>query len=216
MLTRLIASADHFWRLSMTRDDELDAALILCGQVDVPNDWGRYCFQTTYLNASYPEYRAIGPAQRLIWVLRNPLSVIYSMVYNWRRWALNELYEDCGMTLSPAGRLRRFKIPWPFGPSPIEKACLSYAAKTAQIKLIRDLVPRNQLMVLDYDELVMAPGEWLPRIFDFIREPYNAEHEAGVRVDSIKKAQRLSASARDLVNRHAMPVYEECLRFVSR
>src|SRR5262245_36458151 len=71
MLTRLIAGTRGFRPLHLTHDDELDAALALGGYIDLPPGV-RYCFQTTYLNERYPEYHTLGPAQRLIWVLRNP------------------------------------------------------------------------------------------------------------------------------------------------
>ena len=48
MLTRIVSGARAFQRLALTVDDELDAALILAGKVNVPAD-RRYCFQTTYL-----------------------------------------------------------------------------------------------------------------------------------------------------------------------
>lgn len=92
MLTRVIARSRAFRGLALTHDDELDAAITLAGYLELPRD-KRYCFQTTYLNERYPEYRAMGAGQKLIWVLRNPASVVYSMVYNWKRFALNELYE---------------------------------------------------------------------------------------------------------------------------
>ena len=88
MLTRLIAGAPGFTRLALTADDELDAALALAGLIDLPVG-SRYCFQTTYLNECYADYRMLGPGQRLIWVLRNPYSVVYSMLYNWGRFALD-------------------------------------------------------------------------------------------------------------------------------
>ena len=60
MLTRVIAGSRGFQRFRLTHDDELDAALILAGYVNVPGD-RRYCFQTTYLNERYSEYACHGP-----------------------------------------------------------------------------------------------------------------------------------------------------------
>lgn len=210
MLTRIIAQSANFRGLALTDDDELDSALALCGEVDLPNRT-RYCFQTTYLNERYLEYAMMGPDHRLIWVLRNPRSVVYSMAYNWRRSALNELYRTCGRTLANNERLRNVHWPWPWGPSRIEKACLSYSAKTAQIKAIRDVVAPHQVFVLDYDDLVNTPQEWLPRLFEFIGEPYDPGYARSMRTSSLRKAERLSATASRLVADTAEPVYRNCL-----
>ena len=210
MLTRIIARSAGFRGLALTDDTELDAALALCGEVDLPIGL-RYCFQTTYLNERYSEYCKMGSDHRLIWVLRNPQSVIYSMIHNWRRFALNELYEGCGRTLAITARLRNVGWPWPWGPSRIEKACLSYCAKTGQIKAIREMVPPHQIFVLDYDDLVKTPQEWLPRIFAFIGAPYDPGYADSVRTSSLRKAERLSAAANRLIAEHAEPVYRGCL-----
>lgn len=214
MLTRIIAQSAGFRGLALTDDDELDAALALCGEVDLPLR-ARYCFQTTYLNERFPEYRIIGPDHRLIWVLRNPHSVVYSMVYNWRRFALNELYEGCGLTLAMTERLRNIRWPWPWGPSRIEKACLSYSAKTTQINAITQLVPPHQILVVDYDDLLQAPQEWLPRIFAFIGESYDPGYALSVCSSSLQKANLLSSPANHLIAAQAEPVYRDCLALVS-
>lgn len=106
MLSRVIAGARGFQRFALTPDDELDAALILAGEVDVPTD-RRYCFQTTYLNEKCGEYGTLGPDHKLIWVLRNPYSVVYSMVNNWKPAALTRLYEGCAIQGTMSARLRR-------------------------------------------------------------------------------------------------------------
>lgn len=210
MLTRLIARAPGFARLRLTRDDELDAALALAGFVDLPNDQ-RYCLQTTYLNECFLEYRQLGPDQRLIWVVRNPYAVVYSMLHNWGRFALNELYEGCGLLSTNSPRQRRSNWMWPLGPSRIEKACLSYRAKAAQILSIRQMLRREQLLVIDYDLLTAAPGEWLPRIFEFADAPYDAACAREVRRSPAANTDPLSSRARRLVEELAGPTYRECI-----
>ncbi len=97
-LARAINASPAMVDYRFGRDDELDAAQILAGRVDhVPR--GRYCFQTTYLNQCYGEYLEHRSPQRIVWVLRNPYSVVYSMVYNWGRFAFNELFAACGSPL---------------------------------------------------------------------------------------------------------------------
>lgn len=210
MLTRLIAGAQGFSRLSLTTDDELDAALALAGFVDLPKEV-RYCFQTTYLNERFGEYRWLGPQQRLIWVLRNPYSVVYSMLYNWRRFALNELYEGCGINGTASARLRRSRMPWPLGPSRIEKACLAYSGKIAQILQIRHMVKPEQLMVVDYDTLIADPMEGLPRIFEFAEAEFDEASVRRVKREPAKKADRLSERERREVELHAEPAYRQCI-----
>jgi hypothetical protein len=210
MLTRLIARAPGFGRLCLTVDDELDAALALAGFVDLPNDL-RYCLQTTYLNECFLEYRQLQPEQRLIWVVRNPYSVVYSMVHNWGRFALNELYEGCGVLNASSPRQRRSNLIWPFGPSRIEKACLAYRGKAAQILSIRRMLRPEQLLIVDYDLLSAAPGEWLPRIFEFADSPYDPVWANEVRRSPAAKADRLSSRARRLIEQLAAPTYRECI-----
>lgn len=212
MLTRLIARSRGFQSLALTADDELDAALVLAGEVSVPVD-RRYCFQTTYLNERYAEYRLLQPGQRLIWVLRNPRSVVYSMLYNWRRYGLNELYDSC-VAAQPAGaqQISRRAL---FGPSRAERACIAYAGKTAQIMVIRELIPATQLLVIDYDRMVAAPQEWLPRIFAFIGAAYDPRYTDGIRADSVHKAQAMSRSLAARVESLAAPAYRQCAQLIA-
>ena len=209
MLTRLLAGSPGFTRLALTVDDELDAALALAGLIDLPPD-RRYCFQTTYLNECFGDYAQLSVSQRLIWVLRNPYSVVYSMLHNWDRFALNELYAGCGMPLVDSARLRRTRLPWPFGPSRMEKACFSYHGKAAQILSIRRLLRPEQLLVVDYDKLVAAPDAWLPRILAFADVPYDALYARQVQRGPNRKADRLSRRARRRIERLAWPTYRDC------
>jgi len=210
--TRIIARARGFQSFAFTHDDELDAALILAGHVRLPQG-RRYCFQTTYLNERYPDYALMRPDQRLVWVLRNPYSVVYSMVNNWKRFALDELYESCAP--AAAARSSRPRI-WPFGPSAAEKASVAYAAKTAQIETIRDIIGAERLFVLEYDQMVQAPDRWLPAIFAFIGEPYDPAYARSLRSDSLDKATSMPRRMRELVDEHAAPTYNRCLSLVSR
>jgi hypothetical protein len=214
MLTRLIAASPGFSRLALTRDDELDAALALAGIIDLPRE-RRYCFQTTYLNERCREYQLLGPQHRLIWVLRNPFSVVYSMLHNWQRFGLNELYEGCGIDDASPARMRRTALPWPLGPSQIEKACLAYRGKVAQTLALRDLVQPGQLLIIDYDALVAAPDTLLPRIFAFVGAPYEASFAKGIRRDSVKKADRLSRRSRGLIETLALPTYRQSVAAAS-
>jgi hypothetical protein len=214
MLTRVIAGSRGFQRFRFTHDDELDAALILAGEVDVPQS-RRYCFQSTYLNECYREYRSLQPHQRLIWVLRNPYSVVHSMIFNWRRFALRELYAAVGTGCSRSLTSLEAWIGWFHSPSPAEMACAAYRGKTAQVLAIREFVRPSQLMVVDYDELVQTPGEWFRRIFAFIGEPFDVRCIDGVRADSIRRADTMSPGLKRRIDEVAMPTYRKCVSFVS-
>jgi hypothetical protein len=214
MLTRLIARAQGFAGLALTKDDELDAALVLAGFVDLPQNT-RYCFQTTYLNECFGEYGTLNQGQRLIWVVRNPYSVIHSMLNNWRRFALNELYAGCGTQTTSSKRLQRGYLPWPFGPSRLEKACLAYRGKAAQILAIKAIVKPDQLLVVDYDRLAAKPHETLPAIFQFANAPYDPEYAGEVRKTSLSKAEHLSRRTRKLIERLTWQTYSECAQLAT-
>jgi len=212
MLTRIIAHARGFRRFELTHDDELDAALILAGAVHLPGD-GRYCFQTTYLNDRYPEYGLLQPGQRLIWVVRNPHSVVYSMVYNWRRYALEELYTSCGRD-GEVGYEDDHRGAWWrkwTREEQVRRACHAYRGKSAQIFALRSLLGSDQIMVVDYDALVMDAAAWLPGIFGFIGEPFDPACLRRVRGDSLHKANRLTDAEKRLVDTIAVPTYQRIL-----
>lgn len=215
MVTRIIAGSDGFHPLSLTRDDELDAALALAGYVKLPRD-SRYCFQTTYLNERYFEYQRILPDQRLIWLLRNPYSVVYSMVYHWRRSALDRLYDSARHDEPELELLKKTHPIWQFRLERIEKACIAYRYKTLQTMKIRDLVPPGQLLILDYDRVVEDKNAAFPAIFRFIGEPFRSSYTDAVKPDSLQKAKRLSHRERELVERIAMPAYRACQAFADK
>jgi hypothetical protein len=90
-LARLLKRADGMIDHAFGHDDELDGALLLAGHATRGTE-GRHCFQTTYLNDRFREYFE-HRAFRLIWMLREPRSVVYSMLNNWKRGALNRLFD---------------------------------------------------------------------------------------------------------------------------
>ena len=98
MLTRLITKSDDVARFSSLKDDELEGALILSG-LKSESQPKRHCFQTTYLNECYEQYFSVNDSFKLIWVIRNPYSTVYSLVHHWKRFALNELFQSCGVQM---------------------------------------------------------------------------------------------------------------------
>lgn len=208
-LTRLIAGSAGFRGFAFTKDDELDAALVLAGLVELPRGY-RYCFQSTYINENFAEYATISADQRLIWILREPCSVIHSMVYNWSRFALNELYVTCGETPEKReARHRASRYPWPLGESRLLRAASAYAGKAVQIEHILQLVDRNQILVLDYADLVASPSTVLARVFAFIDEPYASSYASKIsRSKAADASSRRSRKVRSVASARPQMVYE--------
>lgn len=211
MLSRVITQSDSMVKFSTGKDDELDAALILSGMSSY-NEKGRHCFQTTYLNEKYSEYEnAInGPhGHRLLWVIRNPYSVVYSMMYNWDDFALNELFDSCGsqsdsVKTGKAGR----KV------SRLEKACFSYNAKAAQLSFLKTKLDNQKLMVVDYEKLVQNKKEILPKIYKFIDLPYKSRYADQISMGNLNKYKTLSENEQEMVKKVSMPYYQEMLSLI--
>lgn len=206
-VTRLIASADGVGDFRFGGDDELDAALILSGQVETTAS-GRLAFQTTYLNDRFHEYFE-HDGFRLVWVVRDPLSVVRSMLHHWRRGALNRLYAACGahaarrwndeLARAPRSLLR---------PSRLEKACASYVGKVSQtFELAARLVPRR-MIVVDYDELVLRKASLLPEIFAFLGLPYRPALAGMLHAGSVDNGRLLPAAQAAYVEATCRSVYE--------
>ena len=64
---------------------------------------GRYCFQTTYMYDRLEQYQLFASDSKVVWLLRNPYSVVWSMLHNWKRSALAELFAGCGRQALPSG-----------------------------------------------------------------------------------------------------------------
>lgn len=164
-VTRLLREALGTQYPRPTRDDELDAALILAGRVPFEPD-GRCCFQTTYVNDRFHEYFQ-HDNYRLVWIVRKPDAVVRSMLSNWSRGALNRLFRACGQTLLDDQGKTRYRRWGSLALPRLEKACLSYAAKTAQVRQIAARIGPQRLFVADYDELLDHTNALLPRLFAF-------------------------------------------------
>lgn len=212
MLSRIITQSEGMVNFWTELDDELDAALILSGIRPYQSD-GRHCFQTTYVNECVNEYYDLlhgDMGHKLIWVLRNPYSVVYSMLYNWEDFALNELFQFCGvqainnMNQSASGNRRRI--------SRLEKACFSYNAKTSQVFALKEGIKTNRLMIIDYENLVKNRSAILPEVYQFINLPYQNEYADQISDTKLFKHKTLSARERDAIEKICMPVYQQTQR----
>ncbi|WP_250658139.1 sulfotransferase domain-containing protein [Alkalimarinus coralli] len=206
VLSNLITASNGMVNFVTGRDSELDAALILSGYHSTTRA-GRYCFQTTYLNESYPEYFSHNERFKLIWVVRNPHSVVCSILYNWRRFAFNELFEACGTQyLSPQelttfNRFGHFTIP------KVKRACLAYNGKVSQLFDI-DKELNDRLLVIDYDNMIRDKKSALMRVYDFIGLDYKASYSNILSSKSMSKSDKLSRKQRDVIDQLCTPIYQ--------
>lgn len=207
ILSRVITHSEGMVNYWFGKDDELDAALILSGKV-AHSPKGRYCFQTTYLNECYEEYFEHQGGYKLIWVLRNPYSVVYSLMYNWRRWTLNELFEGCGTQLLEGRMAVRYKHFGVIGVPRLVKACLAYNGKVSQLfRLKRKLSPR-EILVIEYDNMVNDVESQLDKIYRFVNLPYKKEYSGRIHKKSTHKKTGLSENEIKMVEKFCLPIYE--------
>jgi hypothetical protein len=212
MLSRVITQSEGMVNYWFGKDDELDAALVLSGRVPHVAQ-GRHCFQTTYLNERYPEYQE-HPGHRIIWSLRNPHSVVYSMVHNWRRFALNEVFLQCGyahMDYRDRIRFQRFGL---LGIAPIRRAAYAYVGKVSQVFYLKEHYPADRLTILEYDNLVREKSRLLPALYQRIDLPCKVEYAEPISERSLGKKDRLSAAERAVVDELSVPVFEQALGMV--
>lgn len=211
MLARVIGGSDGMARYRRGRDDELDAALILSGAV-AHQPRGRYCFQTTYLNECYREYLEHAGRFRLIWVLRNPYAVVWSMAHHWGRFAFNELFESCGSTLLCGPDRRRYELFGAWAVGRVRRACLAYNGKVSQVFCLARGLGSQGLAVVDYDDLVRDRATLLPALYDFIGLPYRPRYAAAI---TPRQGRRLSAAAQALVEELSVPLYSSARALIT-
>ena len=211
-LSRVITTSNGMVNYWFGKDDELDAALILSGNVyHVPR--GRYCFQTTYLNECYIEYFDHLQKHRLIWIIRNPFSVIYSMMYNWGSFAFNELFDACGAPLLGEEESRNYVRFGRIVVPRLRRACLSYNGKVSQIFQLLDRFSNDRIIVTEYDELVKHSSHILPKLYDFIALDYKSEYSSKLHVDSVNKSKHLSQKEKRIIQNYCIPIYEKARTF---
>lgn len=204
-LSRVITGSNGMVNFQFGKDDELDAALILSGWIP-HQPQGRYCFQTTYLNNSYPEYFEHSN-YKLIWVLRNPASVIYSMLYNWKRPALNRLFRHCGSVLLEEREKWRYDHLGAFAIPSLRRACLSYNAKVSQVFTLRARLGGDRIFIVDYEKLTKDKAAVLPAIYSFVGLPYRNDYAARLHSGSLNKAKVFYERHRDVLDGTCMPIY---------
>jgi hypothetical protein len=217
-VTKLLASAREVTTFQIGIDNELDGARILAGASNFePNKSSRYCFQVTYLNDSLLELCEVREPFKMVWVIRNPWSVVYSMLYNWRGSALDQLYRSCiasqsdftdGRLLLLAGTNKARQH--------IVKACICYCVRSSQLFELSGNLDNGKLLVLDYDQLVSEPKRILPEVFRFAELTLEESQFGMLHPKSLTKAsESFSNDERQLIEEICSPTYSRCLEFAS-
>ena len=208
-LTRVITSSEEMINYWFGKDDELDAALILSGVVD-HKPKGRYCFQTTYLNERYTDYyKHINDQFKIIWVIRNPFSVVYSMLHNWGKFAFNELFDSCGYHLLSDIEKKKYKKFGRFSVSRIHRACLSYTGKCLQIIEIKNSLNKENILIVDYDHLIEEKDIVLKKIYQFVELPYSEGYGDMLHSQSLDKAQKFTVEEIDKIEKQCGSIYRQ-------
>lgn len=207
MMSRIITNSSEMTKYAFGHDDELAAALILSGYVDhTPN--GRYCFQTTYLNECYPEYSSHrNQGHKIIWLLRNPYSVVYSMLYIWSRRSMNELFDSCGANYMDEVVKHNFQLKGRKNVPAIIRASLSYKAKVSQLFNLIEYFGHQNIMLLDYDELVLNRYEILPLIYSYLGLNYQDSYAEQINPPPNKNYKILKKKEKLIVKRLCLPTY---------
>lgn len=204
MLAKILNYSDGIMNCWIGPRVELHMALILCGYLDHKAN-GRYCFQTTFLNDRYNEYYEHLDRHKIVWVLRNPFSVVYSMMYHWNSAALNRLFKSCGVFGLEGVQQKRYERFGLFGIKKIYKACLSYNGKISQLIELTSAFNEDKLMIVDYDELVQKKSTVLPRIYKFINIEYKKDYLNMIHSKSLNKFDNQSERDKMLVDSICMP-----------
>jgi len=207
-IANIITASDGMVNYWTERDSELEAALLLAGET-LNDSAGRYCFQTTYLNECISEYQSYVGQYKLIWVVRNPHSVVYSMMYNWGNFAFNELFDACGFLDLDEYKQKKYKKFGRFGFSKLHKACHSYNVKTSQILTLKDKLPEGDVLIVEYDDLVNNANEKLKYIYGFIDLPYNKNYSAKLRTASLNKFKNFSAADKKFIQNECAETYAQ-------
>lgn len=213
MLARIIHQSDGMVDYWTGPDDELDAALILSGyRPHEPR--GRYCFQTTYVDECYHEYLHHSRGQRIIWVVRNPFSTIYSLLYNWRSGAVERTFRCCCAASLPWFSRLQYQLLGTRAIPRVVQACSIYNEKMSQLRYLSTRLKADQLLVVDYDELVAHKAELLPRIYEFIELAFREAYLAHIHSESIDKARALTRREREYIERKSQPLYARAKQLV--
>lgn len=216
MLAEVFCHHTQIQDLSWSKDAELDAGQVLSGYRSVEIDTSRrQCLQTTYLNEQYVEYLKHEGNFKLIWLVRNPHSVVYSMLYNWARFALNEVFLNCGLEFAPEEIKASFDRWGHIGVRRIDKAALAFVGKAKQAEFLVEHLSPESICFVNYDSLVNSPRTTLERLFEFVGiEDQTERCSRIINNDSVHKADKLSKLENRRVVELCQPEFEKLVQRV--
>ena len=210
MLSEAICQHADVRDASWSHDAELDAAQMLAGRVSFPTPTvPSICLQTTYLNECYREYLEAAGKFQLIWLVRNPNSVIFSMVYNWKRFALNEVFEACGLDYLNAKWRARYERFGNLGVKPIVRAACAYNGKAAQAQELFTELGSSNMVLVEYERLVRNKTETLLELIDFCGLSDATGIGDKINTASLDKASCLRARDAELIQEMCGDWYEK-------
>lgn len=199
-IARLFKRTDGIADHAFGHDDELDGALLLAGHVERFDD-RRHCFQTSYLGDRFREYFEHHDF-RLIWILREPATVVSGMLNAWKRAALDRLLPAGGGRPYPETTERSLSI----GVSRLDRACAAYAESIERtFEIAQRLGPRAA--IVDYDNLATHRAQLLPQLCAFAGTPFDRRHLCHLHGKSVHKAHTLAKWEAARVAELAAPVY---------
>ncbi len=213
VLSMVISGSAGIVQYTKEGEPEFRGALILAG-ITPHEPRGRYCFQTTYLDECYREYYEKTNGHKLIWVLRNPYSTVYSMLQNWSKASFNSLFIGCGSGLLTGREKSLYKYFGQHAIGRIKRACLSYNSKLAQLFELKENLPEGSIGVVEYDELVKSKHAVLPLIYDYIGLKYDPGYAEVIYSISLSKKDRLSKREARIIQDVCMPLYRQAADLV--
>ena len=219
MLAKTFNSHPEVYDFSWGKDAELDAAQLLAGYGEpkrLPPTDARLCLQTTYLNERYHEYLEHQENFHLIWLIRNPHSVVYSMVYNWSRFALNEVFVSCGLQKADPTTKTRYDRFGCLGVPPIDRACYAYLGKLDQCNFLADRLDREYFLTIQYEELVQNREALTRKLYNFVGLPQLVATSENISQRSMQKSKNLSSKERDRIEQICCSQYQATIESNTR
>lgn len=208
LLTGILAQSEGMANFPVWRDAELDGALILAG-LEGWEAQGRCCFQTTYLNEAYREYFEHHGTFNIVWVVRHPVSTLFSMLYHWRRFALNELFTACGTSLLSGWGKRAHACFGLWSVSRTQRACLAYNGKLSQLFEIWNALGPERCLVLEYEQLLREPERIAGLLRERLQLPELPDMTGILHTGSLDHAPRFSERRRTRIEQSCLPLYQQ-------
>ncbi len=196
-VTRLLQRTGGFADHGFGHDDEFDGALLLAGYVTRFSS-ERHCFQTTYLNDGFREYLDHEDF-KLIWILREPRSVVASLLTRWKRAALDALlpggeHADADSRSSLSGASR------------IDKACSAYTAAATQALELHARLGRR-IAIVDYDDLAAHRDRLLPQLCELAGTAFDRQLLSHLHGKHVHRGDTLAGWEAARVDYLAAPAY---------